>query len=142
MNVSLDTMDSDKYKTITGGGDIQKVLRGIEAARQVGMTPIKINTVLIGGFNDNEIPDFVEMTREQPVELRFIELMPMGPRGGIWGQCLPAGADGAGSCAGAEASARRRRCGTALSAAGGSRTCGADQSFGAAISAAAATACA
>ena len=79
VNVSLDTMDSDKYKTITGGGDIQKVLRGIEAARQVGMTPIKINTVLIGGFNDNEIPDFVEMTREQPVELRFIELMPMGP---------------------------------------------------------------
>ncbi len=79
VNVSLDTMDPEKYRSITGGGDIQRVLRGIEAARNVGMTPIKINTVLMGGFNDGEIPDFVEMTREHPIELRFIELMPMGP---------------------------------------------------------------
>ena len=79
VNVSLDTMDPEKYRSITGGGDIQRVLRGIEAARNVGMTPIKINTVLMGGFNDGEIPEFVEMTRTHPIELRFIELMPMGP---------------------------------------------------------------
>lgn len=79
VNVSLDTMNPEKYRSITGGGDIQRVLRGIEAARKVGMTPIKINTVLMGGFNDGEIPEFVEMTREHPIELRFIELMPMGP---------------------------------------------------------------
>ena len=79
VNVSLDTMNPEKYRSITGGGDIQRALRGIEAARKVGMTPIKINTVLMGGFNDGEIPEFVEMTREHPIELRFIELMPMGP---------------------------------------------------------------
>lgn len=79
VNVSLDTMNPEKYRSITGGGDIQRVLRGIEAARKVGMTPIKINTVLMGGFNDGEIPEFVEMTRTHPIELRFIELMPMGP---------------------------------------------------------------
>lgn len=79
VNVSLDTMNPEKYRSITGGGDIHRVLRGIEAARKVGMTPIKINTVLMGGFNDGEIPEFVEMTREHPIELRFIELMPMGP---------------------------------------------------------------
>lgn len=79
VNVSLDTMDPEKYRSITGGGDIQRVLRGIEAARKAGMQPIKINTVLMGGFNDDEIPEFVEMTRQHPIELRFIELMPMGP---------------------------------------------------------------
>jgi cyclic pyranopterin phosphate synthase len=79
VNVSLDTLNAEKYKKITGGGDIEKVLQGLEAAREEGLTPIKINTVLIGGFNDDEIPDFVELTREHPMELRFIELMPMGP---------------------------------------------------------------
>ena len=79
VNVSLDTINPEKYRQITGGGEIQRVLRGIKKARDVGLTPIKINTVLMGGFNDGEIPDFVEMTRKHPVELRFIELMPMGP---------------------------------------------------------------
>ena len=79
VNVSLDTLDGEKYRKITGGGDIQTVLRGMEAARAVGLTPLKINTVLIGGFNEDEIPDFVALTREHPVELRFIELMPLGP---------------------------------------------------------------
>lgn len=79
VNVSLDTLDREKYKTITRGGDISQVLRGIEKAREVGLTPLKINAVLIGGFNDDEIPAFVELTRNHPVELRFIELMPMGP---------------------------------------------------------------
>ena len=79
VNVSLDTLDGEKYRKITGGGDFQKVLRGMKAARAVGLTPLKINTVLIGGFNEDEIPDFVALTREHPVELRFIELMPLGP---------------------------------------------------------------
>lgn len=78
LNISLDTLDADKYKEITRGGDIQKVLDGIEAAREVGLTPIKINTVLIGGFNENEIPRFVELTRNQNISVRFIELMPIG----------------------------------------------------------------
>lgn len=79
VNVSLDTLDPEKYRKITGGGSIDPVLRGLEAAYKVGLTPLKLNTVLIGGFNDDEIPAFVEMTRNTPVELRFIELMPLGP---------------------------------------------------------------
>ena len=83
VNISLDTRDEDKYRDITGGGRLQDALAGIEAAFDAGLTPVKVNTVLIGGFNDGEIADFVEWTRETPVELRFIELMPMG---GAFGQ--------------------------------------------------------
>ena len=78
VNISLDSLDPEKYKNITGGGDLKAAIDGIKAAFDAGLTPVKINTVLIGGFNDDEIPAFVELTRRYPVELRFIELMPMG----------------------------------------------------------------
>lgn len=78
VNISLDSLNSEKYKDITGGGDLKAAVAGIKAAFDAGLTPVKINTVLIGGFNDDEIPSFVELTRRYPVELRFIELMPMG----------------------------------------------------------------
>lgn len=78
VNISLDSLNPEKYAHITGGGILQDALAGIEAAFDAGLTPVKINTVLIGGFNDDEIPAFVELTRGYPVELRFIELMPMG----------------------------------------------------------------
>ncbi|MBQ9269973.1 MAG: GTP 3',8-cyclase MoaA [Oscillospiraceae bacterium] len=78
VNISLDTMDPEKYAYITGGGSLMDAMDGIQAAFDAGLTPVKVNTVLIGGFNDAEIPAFVAMTRETPVELRFIELMPMG----------------------------------------------------------------
>lgn len=78
LNISLDSLDKDKFKEITRGGDLKKVLDGITKAIEIGLTPIKINTVLIGGFNDNEIPQFVELTRHQNIDVRFIELMPIG----------------------------------------------------------------
>jgi cyclic pyranopterin phosphate synthase len=78
VNISLDTLNMDKYKEVTRGGDLQKVLDGIKAAQEVGLTPIKINTVLIGGFNEDEIPDLVNLTMEQKIDIRFIELMPIG----------------------------------------------------------------
>lgn len=78
VNISLDSLDPEKYAHITGGGSLQDALSGIKAAFDAGLTPVKINTVLIGGFNDDEIPAFVELTHSYPVELRFIELMPMG----------------------------------------------------------------
>lgn len=78
VNISLDSLNPEKYKDITGGGDLKAAVAGIKAAFDAGLTPVKINTVLIGGFNDDEIPVFVELTRRYPVELRFIELMPMG----------------------------------------------------------------
>ena len=78
VNISLDTLDAEKYRTITRGGQLAQALAGIQAAEAAGMSPIKINTVLIGGFNDDEIPALVELTRQHPWEVRFIELMPIG----------------------------------------------------------------
>lgn len=78
VNISLDTLDPVKFKQITRNGELSDVLSGMQAAREAGLLPLKINTVLIGGFNDNEISDFVEMTRNEEIDVRFIELMPMG----------------------------------------------------------------
>lgn len=78
VNISLDTLDEKKYKDITRGGSIKKVLEGIEEAKKVGLIPIKLNVVLIGGFNENEIEDFVNLTKNEKIDVRFIELMPIG----------------------------------------------------------------
>lgn len=78
VNISIDTMDPEKYSHITRGGKLEKVLRGIEAAERAGLTPIKLNVVALGGFNDDEFGDFIELTREKPYIVRFIELMPIG----------------------------------------------------------------
>ena len=82
VNVSVDSLDPAKYAHITGGGQLYRALAGVRAARDAGLSPIKLNCVLIGGFNDDEIEAFVELTRQAPLELRFIELMPMGGRFG------------------------------------------------------------
>lgn len=81
INISLDTLDPEKYRQITRLGSLQDALQGIGAAFQAGFEEIKLNVVLMGGFNDDEIEDFVELTKEHPMEVRFIELMPIG--GGI-----------------------------------------------------------
>lgn len=78
VNISLDTFDEEKYHQITRWGKLEDVMAGIEAAMAVGMHPIKINTVLIKGFNDDEIEKFVNFTIKNPVDVRFIELMPLG----------------------------------------------------------------
>lgn len=78
VNISLDTLNPDKYRRITRLGRLEDALFGIHAAMEAGLTPLKINTVLIGGFNDDEIPDLVALTQQYPIELRFIELMPIG----------------------------------------------------------------
>lgn len=78
VNISLDSLDAEKYKEITRGGDIQRVKRAIKKAIEYDLNPVKINTVLIGGFNDDEIEDFVNLTINHPIDVRFIELMPMG----------------------------------------------------------------
>ncbi len=78
INLSLDTLNSDKYKEITRGGDIKDILEVIKMIINEGLTPLKINVVLIGGFNVDEIEDFIELTRSNPIHVRFIELMPIG----------------------------------------------------------------
>lgn len=78
VNISLDTLDNKKYNQITRNGDLNKVFYSIAEAKRVGLTPIKINAVLIDGFNIDEIPKLVELTKEDPIDVRFIELMPIG----------------------------------------------------------------
>jgi len=77
VNISLDTLDEEKYRYITRRGELYSALQGIETALTLGFDKIKINAVLIGGFNDSEIPALVDLTRKYPVDMRFIELMPM-----------------------------------------------------------------
>ncbi|KUO60390.1 MAG: cyclic pyranopterin phosphate synthase MoaA [Gracilibacter sp. BRH_c7a] len=78
VNISLDTLDREKYKKITRCGNLDDVLEGIRAAKEAKLLPIKINVVLIGGFNDDEIAEFVNLTVKDEIEVRFIELMPLG----------------------------------------------------------------
>ncbi len=78
VNISLDTMNEEKYKYITRFGSLKDVLDGINESKKAGLLPIKINTVLIGGFNDDEIEDFVNLTINEDIHVRFIELMPIG----------------------------------------------------------------
>lgn len=79
-NVSLDSLNPDTYRRITGG-ELQPVLDGIEAAYRCALLPIKINCVPIKGVNDRETDSFLALAREYPVDVRFIELMPMGDGG-------------------------------------------------------------
>lgn len=77
LNISLDTLDPDKYAYITRVGKLENAIAGIESALDAGFRKVKINAVLIGGFNDREIPQLAGLTRRYPVDVRFIELMPM-----------------------------------------------------------------
>ncbi len=77
VNISLDTLDKKKYAAISRCGSLDQAWKGLEAALDAGFEKIKLNAVLIGGFNDNEIPALAELTKQYPVDLRFIELMPM-----------------------------------------------------------------
>ena len=76
VTVSLDTLRRDRFETITRRAGLERIFAGIAAARAAGLAPLKINTVVIRGLNDDEIPDFVRFAREERVEVRFIELMP------------------------------------------------------------------
>lgn len=78
LNISLDTLNPSKFRSITRCGDLEGTLRGIEAAEEAGFQHTKINTVLIGGFNDDEIADLVGLTKKKDLTVRFIELMPIG----------------------------------------------------------------
>lgn len=78
VNISLDTLQKNRYKKITRGGNIESVYSAIEQCISINLKPVKINTVVIKGINDDEIGDFINLTKEMPVHVRFIELMPIG----------------------------------------------------------------
>lgn len=77
VNISLDTLNPEKYSYITRIGTLSDALAGIQAALDAGFQKVKINAVLIGGFNDDEILPLALLTKQYPVDVRFIELMPM-----------------------------------------------------------------
>ena len=76
VNVSVDSLKPNRFKEITRGGDLEPVITGIEAAKRAGLNPVKINTVVMPGINDDEILDFVRWTKEGGAHVRFIEQMP------------------------------------------------------------------
>jgi len=78
VNVSLDTLKPERFKYITRGGNLDDVLEGIEAAKSVGLNPVKINFVVMSGVNDDELLDFAAKTIDEVWHVRFIEHMPFG----------------------------------------------------------------
>lgn len=76
INVSLDTLRPERFEKIALRSHYNDVLAGIEAALEEGFTPLKLNMVVMGGVNDDELPAFVELTRKRPINVRFIEFMP------------------------------------------------------------------
>jgi cyclic pyranopterin phosphate synthase len=89
VTVSLDTLRPERFAKITRRTGLDRILGGIEAARSAGLGPLKVNTVVIRGVNDDEIPDFVRFAEREKVELRFIELMPTS---GLSPECKELGA--------------------------------------------------
>ena len=82
LNVSLDTLDAARYAELTRGGSLEDALAGLAAARDSGFSHTKVNCVLMGGVNDADVPRLAELARTEPIDVRFIELMPMGPCAG------------------------------------------------------------
>lgn len=78
VNISLDTLRQDRFEQITKTNGLKKVLAGIEKCMEMGLSPIKINTVLMRGINDDEIIDFLKLIEKAPLQVRFIEYMPWG----------------------------------------------------------------
>ncbi|MBX3152260.1 GTP 3',8-cyclase MoaA [Candidatus Obscuribacterales bacterium] len=76
LNISIDSFKQDRFQTLTGRDDLQRVMRGIEEAQRVGFSQIKLNVVAIAGVNEDEIIDFVDYVKDTRMNVRFIEFMP------------------------------------------------------------------
>jgi molybdenum cofactor biosynthesis protein A len=94
VNISLDSMDADKFETITRRKGIEKVIDSINLAVELGFPRVKVNVVLMRGFNEDELIDFCELTKDKPITVRFIEFMPFDAHQ-IWesGQHFASAAD-------------------------------------------------
>lgn len=88
INVSLDTLDPDRFRIMTRGGRFDMVWDGILAAERAGMTPIKINTVVLRGQNEHEVADLARLTLDRPWQMRFLEIMPMEGVGPVYDESL------------------------------------------------------
>ncbi len=86
VNISLDSLDPAQFASMTGVDGLDRVLRGIDAALKAGLTPLKINTVVIRDQNESQLPALVRYAAYKGAAIRFIELMPMGPLGAQWAE--------------------------------------------------------
>jgi len=84
VNISLDSLKPQVYREITRGGDLAKTLAAVETALSLGLTPVKINVVLMKDVNDREIADFLRLASAYPIHLRFIEYMPIDEHDACW----------------------------------------------------------
>lgn len=91
LNISLDSLCKERYSKMTRGGHLSDVLAGVEASIACGMKCVKINTVLVRGVNDSEIDDFIQLAKDYPLDVRFIELMPIGRLGEDAGRRITSG---------------------------------------------------
>ncbi len=78
VNISLDTLDPQKFETLTRWGSVEDVWSGIHAAEAAGLLPIKINAVVVRGYNEQDMADLARLTLDHPWQVRFIEMMPFG----------------------------------------------------------------
>jgi len=86
VNVSLDSLRPKTFERMTGVKGPDRVVAGIHAAMEAGLDPIRLNTVVLAGDNDGELPELVRFAAERGLEVRFIELMPMGPLAEQWAE--------------------------------------------------------
>ena len=86
INISLDTLDPQRFAELTGVDGLSRVLEGIEAAQTAGLQSIKLNTVVVKNQNEEDLPDLVRFAAARGLEVRFIELMPMGPLASNWAE--------------------------------------------------------
>jgi GTP 3',8-cyclase len=93
INVSLDTLDPNRFKLMTRGGRLDLVWAGLEAADAVGLTPIKINSVIVRGHNEHEVGDLAALTLEKAWQMRFLEIMPMEGVGTVYDDGLVTSAE-------------------------------------------------
>ncbi len=78
VNISIDTLDAERFAKITRFGKLEAVWRGIVAAERAGLTPIKLNAVIVRGYNEDDIVDLAQLTQDHAWDMRFIEMMPLG----------------------------------------------------------------
>jgi len=84
INLSIDTLDAKRFASMTGVDGLTRVMRGLDAAQAAGLGPIKLNSVVLRGENDADLPDLVRFAARRGLVARFIELMPMGPLVDSW----------------------------------------------------------
>lgn len=86
VNISLDTLDPERFAAMTGVDGLTRVLAGIDAAIDAGLRPIKLNCVVLRGENDADLASLIRLAVRRDIEVRFIELMPMGPLASAWAE--------------------------------------------------------